>query len=105
MTQRVAVFLPNWIGDVVMATPTLRALRRHYGADGELIGVMRPYVRQVLQGSCWLTDSIYFDPSAADRRYHSLSVADQLRQRQVDSILLLPNSFRAASIAWLSGAA
>ena len=26
--MRIAVFLPGWVGDVVMATPALRALRR-----------------------------------------------------------------------------
>ena len=45
--DRIALFLPNWVGDVVMATPALRALREHFQAD-ELIGVMRPYVADVL---------------------------------------------------------
>ncbi len=30
--MRIGVFLPNWIGDVVMATPALRALRQHFGS-------------------------------------------------------------------------
>jgi heptosyltransferase-2 len=28
--MKIAVLLPNWIGDVVMATPTLRAIRQKF---------------------------------------------------------------------------
>jgi heptosyltransferase-2 len=41
--MNLAVFLPNWIGDAVMATPALRALRQHFHA-ARLIGVVKPYV-------------------------------------------------------------
>ncbi len=47
--MNVAVFLPNWIGDAVMATPALRALRGHY-TEARLIGVMKPYVADVFAG-------------------------------------------------------
>jgi hypothetical protein len=47
--MRIGVFLPNWIGDVIMATPTVRALRRQLGPDDKLIGIMRPYVADVLE--------------------------------------------------------
>src|SRR5688572_8747272 len=56
--MRVGIFLPNWIGDVIMATPTVRALRRQLGADGKLIGLMRPYVGDVLEGLHWLDGMI-----------------------------------------------
>ena len=39
--MKVAIFLPNWIGDAVMATPALRALRRGF-PDAHLVGVMKP---------------------------------------------------------------
>ena len=48
--MRLGIFLPNWIGDVVMATPALRALRKHFGAEACFVGVMRPYVAEVLAG-------------------------------------------------------
>ena len=49
--KKIGIVLPNWIGDVVMATPTLRALRQHYGAEAEFVGIMRPYVSNVLDGT------------------------------------------------------
>ena len=47
--MNIAVFLPNWIGDVVMATPALRALRQHFPRPS-IIGVVKPYVAGVLDG-------------------------------------------------------
>ena len=54
--MRLGIFLPNWIGDVVMATPALRALRNHFGPEAHLVGVMRPYVAEVLAGSTWFDE-------------------------------------------------
>ena len=58
--MRLGVFLPNWVGDVVMATPAVRALRGLVGDDGALVGVMRPYVADVLAGTDWLDETILY---------------------------------------------
>ena len=50
--MNLTVFLPNWVGDAVMATPALRALRRHF-AGARVVGVLRPYVAGVLEGGDW----------------------------------------------------
>ena len=59
--MRLGVFLPNWVGDVVMATPALRAMRRFVGDDGQLVGIMRPYVAEVLTGTSLLDQQITYD--------------------------------------------
>ena len=48
--MKLAVFLPNWVGDAVMATPALRALRQRF-SDAEILGVMPPVIADVLAGS------------------------------------------------------
>lgn len=102
--MKIGVVLPNWIGDVVMATPTLRALRHHFGTKAEIVGIMRPYVSQVLEGTPWLDRAIYFDRKSRDRNLHSLDVVRQLRRWQPEAMILLANSLRAGAMAWLSGA-
>ena len=98
---RVAVFLPNWIGDVVMATPAIRALRRHY-ADSELVAVCKPYVADTLAGSPWFAHTVHFD-SQGKREQRLWAVAKQLRALDADTAVLFPNSLRAAVAARLGG--
>jgi len=102
--MKLGIFIPNWIGDVAMCTPALRALRGHFGADATLVGVMRPYVADVLAGTSWLDEQILFHPKSSDPRQHSWSVMRQLRDRQLDTIVLMTNSLRSAAIAWWAGA-
>jgi heptosyltransferase-2 len=97
----IAVFLPNWIGDVVMATPAVRALRRHF-ADARLIAVCRSYVEQVLEGCPWVDERIHLDRSGSwSRRWPA--VAWRLRQENIDLAILFPNSFHSALVARLAG--
>jgi len=98
--MQLGIFLPNWIGDVAMATPTLRAVRKHVGPDGKLIGVMRPYVAEVLAGNPWLDQTITYG------KENSVTggVIRELRDAQLDAALLLPNSMRIAWMARRSGA-
>jgi heptosyltransferase-2 len=98
---KVAIFLPNWVGDVVMATPALRALREHF-VTGEFIGVLRPYVASVLDGSPWLDRHIYLDPKGPWSR-RGAGVACELWREQIDLAVLFPNSFHTAVVAWLGG--
>ncbi len=103
--MKLGVVLPNWIGDVAMATPTLRALATHFAPHGvSLVGVMRPYVAGVLEGTPWLAERLYYDPRAKDRRLSASAVLRQLRQRRLDCLVILPNSLRSGFIGWLSGA-
>ena len=103
--MRLGIFLPNWIGDVVMATPALRALRKHYGPQAHLVGVMRPYVAEVLAGNPWLDDAVVYTKTAAGRSENSARQATRrLRAAKLDQILLFTNSFRTAWMAWRSGA-
>lgn len=100
--MKIAIFLPNWIGDVVMATPTLRAVRTHFGQEARLIGVMRPYVSDVLAGTSWLDEQLFYDPRSKDRARRSWQLAQTLRAVSPDMTLLLTNSLRTGVLAWLS---
>lgn len=102
--MNVGVFLPNWIGDVVMATPALRALREHVGPQGRLIGVMRPYVSQVLAGTNWLDLETYYDPKSRDASLHGRALVEKLRGERLNAVVLLTNSLRTGWLAWQSGA-
>jgi heptosyltransferase-2 len=98
--MNVAVFLPNWVGDAVMATPALRALRNHFAPD-RLLGVMKPYVADVFAGGDWFDDIVLANGGA--RSQGILATARHLRRRRVELAVLLTNTFRSALTAWLAG--
>jgi len=102
--MKIGIFLPNWVGDVVMATPMLRAMRRHFGNGTLLIGIMRPHLADVLMGTPWLDEQWYFNPRAEDHDVRTWALVRKMRREPFDVALLLPNSFRVAVVARLGGA-
>ena len=101
--MKLAIFLPNWIGDVVMATPALRAVRDHY-SSAEIVGIMRPYVADVLAGTGLVDRTMFYNPRGKDRSQRGFAFVRALRAERFDNVLLLPNSLRTGVLAWLSGA-
>ena len=96
----IAVFLPNWIGDAVMATPALRALRSHF-ADARLVGVMKPYVAEVFEGGDWFDEIVLANGGSWSQGV--LAVAWRLRRLEVEEAVLFANTFRSALTACLGG--
>lgn len=102
--MRLSIFLPNWVGDVVMATPALRAIRRHVGPQAHIVGVMRPYVAETLAGTSWLDEVVLYRKRTDQPELKQKKLQRELRDASLECALLLTNSFRTAWIAWRSGA-
>jgi heptosyltransferase II len=96
--MKIAVFLPNWVGDVVMATPALRAMREHFH-DAHIIAVLKPYVAEVLESCPWIDEWLPAGDGSWSRG--TMATAARLRRFGIDLAVLFPNSFRTAWIAWL----
>jgi len=94
--SRILVVLPNPVGDVVMATPALAALRRRFAA-AHITMLGRAPALAVLAGT-HLADAVLPER----RPWWRTAVA--LRRRRFDLAVLLPNSFRSALTAWAGGA-
>jgi heptosyltransferase-2 len=86
-----AVRIPNWVGDVVMAVPTLIQLKRA-GWNTVLLG--RRWAKDLLAG---LETPVYAIPSGV------LPASRQLRSLGLKRGLLLTNSFSSAATMRLSG--
>jgi len=100
----IGIFIPNWIGDAAMSTPTLRALRRHFGPEAKLTGILRPYVADVLAGTPWLDEQILLDPRSQNSAERTWPALKKMRRAKFDVVALLTNSFRAGCLAKASGA-
>lgn len=101
--MRIVVFCPNLVGDAVMATPTLRALRRSY-LDSRIVGVCKPAVDATLEGGPWFDETVLYDPKSSDRSLKSWALLSRLRPERFDLAVLFPNSLRTGLMAWLAGA-
>jgi lipopolysaccharide heptosyltransferase II len=99
--MKIAVFWPNWIGDAVMATPAVRALRQHFRL-AQFLGVLKPYIAGVLQGSPWMDSLVHLD-SKGPWQQRWPAVAQRLRAARIDLAVVFPNSFRSALVSWLAG--
>jgi heptosyltransferase-2 len=95
----IVVFCPNWVGDVVMATPAFECLRAGFPRS-QIHGVIRPYARGVLEDSPWFDRVI----ESRDKTFGGFRrLVGQLRALRPETAVLMPNSFRAALVARLSG--
>jgi heptosyltransferase-2 len=101
--RTILVVCPNLIGDAVMATPALRALRERY-PEARIVGLTRPVVGEVLAGSPWFDERVDYDPRSRQAAVRLPAVVARLRPLRPDLAVLLPNSFRSAWVAWLAGA-
>ncbi|MEO0587704.1 MAG: lipopolysaccharide heptosyltransferase II, partial [Planctomycetota bacterium] len=83
---RVAVVMPTWLGDAVMATPTLRALRGVYPearVDAWCVGNLR----SVLRPMRWVDRVRVYD-----KRGGGLwAAARRMRRTGYDAAVVLPN--------------
>jgi heptosyltransferase-2 len=94
------VFLPNWVGDAVMATPTLRALREHLGPQSRLVGIMKPRIEDVLRGTPWIDEVWLYDRESDDPHLRPGRLVKKLRRARFDLCLLMTNDFFSAFLAW-----
>jgi heptosyltransferase-2 len=102
----VAVILPHWIGDAVMATPMLRSLAAHIRGRGRIIGVMRPVIADLLAGTPWVDEVVPYDRGRArqDPTVGYRGVLRRLRESRVDMAVISPNSFSSAALAFAAAA-
>ncbi len=97
--ERILVRAPSWIGDAVMATPTLRALRGHF-PSAEIVAEGRPGILELWRGLPSL-DAFLPDPGTGLRGLGDR--VDGLRRQRFDRAVLLPDSVRAALGPFLAG--
>ena len=107
MAERVVVFLPGWIGDAVMATPAIRAIRERF-ANSRISWVAKPGVLNALQGSPWTDGTIASGTrSGISKIVEPFSLGRKIQKDlggSPDLAVLLSNSMRTALAAYFSGA-
>jgi heptosyltransferase-2 len=79
--RRLLLMPPNWIGDVIMAQPCMRAIADYYGDSTDTVKIS-------LVGQPWLRDLLpYLNLASAQYR---------AKMPRADMVIIFPNSFSAA---------
>lgn len=96
---RLLVVLPSWVGDAVMATPTLRAIRAAH-PGWFIAGLCRPGIDELMGGPGFL-DELFVE--RASGMMGPKRAAAKVRPLRFDAALLLTNSFSTALAVRMAG--
>ena len=96
LPERVLVKEVNWLGDVVMSLPALKAMRRAL-PRAHLAVLVKRELASFFDGARWIDEVIPYAVAhglrgLADRR----RIVAQIRSRRFDTAILFPKSFEAA---------
>lgn len=108
-SKKLLIIMPTWLGDCVMATPTLRALRDLY-PDAHITALVRHNIRPILDGLDSVDRLLSVRPSdkppgnkKTRRRRTVVGLGRRLSKGGFDTAVLLPNSFKSAALAAVAG--
>ncbi|MDO8434783.1 MAG: lipopolysaccharide heptosyltransferase II [Candidatus Binatus sp.] len=98
--RRILVKEVNWLGDLVISLPALRAIRATW-SDAHLAVLVKRELAGFFDGVAWVNEVIPYSvarglPGLIDRR----RIIKEIRSRQFDLGVLFPNSFESA--LWLT---
>ncbi|MCX5680314.1 MAG: lipopolysaccharide heptosyltransferase II [Candidatus Omnitrophica bacterium] len=88
------------MGDVVLSTPALKALRDAY-PDSRITFMVRPYVKDIAQGNPSVNEVIIYDKGRGF--LENLEFIRRLRNKKFDLAVVLHPTFRTNWIVFLSG--
>jgi len=124
--MKLAVMLPNWVGDACMATPALRSLRRELGTATKIYWIGRPGPLGVLEGlyadgpeadgpevggeeaekvqAPWADGILRYKPrSGGGKVLNRRGLVRAMRREKFDAIVYLTNSLSTALLGVLAG--
>ena len=101
--HNILVWMPNWIGDVVLAIPSLQSLRKKFPHSRISVVVKSP-ADELLSGHPAVDTVIPLSSRPKDGFFRAVRFAWNLRKYQFDLGVVLPNSLRSALLLLLTGA-
>lgn len=101
--KRVLIVRLDRIGDVLLSTPVIKAIRDAY--PGTYIAMMvRRYAKDILEGNPYLDEVIIYDKTGRERNLAgNLSFLNSLRRRKFDVAFLLHPTKRTHVVTALAG--
>lgn len=93
--NKILIRSTNWIGDAILTTPAISALRRNF-PQATISILARPWVAEVFKENLDIDELILYEGS-------KIKVIKELKKGGFDLSVLFQNAFEAALISFLSG--
>lgn len=107
--KNILIIKPSSLGDIILALPTLTALRKSF-PNSRISWLVRPEFAALLENHPHLDEIIPFDRKFLGKAWWNprafgalISLIRRLRNGRFDAVFDLQGLFRTASLAWLSG--
>lgn len=101
--MKIVVFLPHWIGDIVVGTPVYRTLREHFGRRTRMVGVLRRHQFDLLAGTDWFDELWPFRSRPTEEELTCSQLLSCLRRERFDIGILMNLSHRTRALAFFGG--
>ncbi len=99
----VLVRVPNWIGDAVMSTAAVEAIKS-YRPDLKLVALAKPWVLEVIRNNPSFSDVLSYSPRHFPGRIRDFySIVKSIRKNAFDACILMHNNFESAAMGYSAG--
>jgi len=101
--RKILIVRLDRIGDVVLSTPAIKAVREAY-PDSHIAFMVRPYCRDVVEGNPYLNEVIIYDKEGKEKPLAgNLNFIRMLREKKFDLAIILHPTVRTHLVAALAG--
>jgi lipopolysaccharide heptosyltransferase II len=101
--ERIVIRSANWVGDAIMTTPAVRAIRRNFPA-AHISLLAKPWVAPVFALNPDIDEVMVYQAGGRHRSWIGLiRLARDLHSRGFDLAILFQNAFEAALLSFMAG--
>ena len=91
----IILWMPNWIGDVILTLPSLQSLRRAY-PKARITAIVKPPSDELLLGHPAINTVLSLPSGSESGLWKHVKFARRLKKYRYDMGIVFPNSFRSA---------
>jgi len=101
--ERILIVNVNWLGDVLLSTPAIRAIRESF-PDAYIGCMVTPSVKEILEDNPDLDEVIIFDEEKEHKGiFGKIRFIQQLKRKNFSEVFLLHRSFTRTFLCYLAG--
>jgi heptosyltransferase-2 len=100
--KHILIRAANWVGDAVMSTPMIRAVRMNF-PSAEVSILAKPWVAPVFENNPDIDHILIYDAGGCHRGWQGILRLSASLKNRFDMAVLVQNAFEAALISYLAG--